>query len=76
MQYHLNGFKGSGDPLKLQYDREEEPDFQSSLPDEVDVLIIGAGPAGQLLGAQLAQFSNITTRIIESKSGRLEQGPS
>src|ERR1700761_4326557 len=74
MQFHLNGFKGSGDPLKLQFDREEEPDFQSSLPEEVDVLIVGAGPAGQLLGAQLARFPAITTRIIETKPGRLEQG--
>lgn len=74
MQFHLNGFKGSGDPLKLQYEGDTEPDFQSSLPEEVDVLIIGAGPAGQLLGAQLAQFPSITTRIIESKPGRLEQG--
>ena len=74
LQFHLNGFKGSGDPLKLQYDGDREPDFQSRLPSEVDVLIIGAGPAGQLLGAQLARFPNITTRIIESKSGRLQQG--
>ncbi|KAK4540739.1 hypothetical protein LTR36_008954 [Oleoguttula mirabilis] len=74
MQFHLNGFKGSSDPLKLQFEGEQEPDFQSSLPEEVDVLIIGAGPAGQLLGAQLARFPNITTRIIESKSARLEQG--
>ncbi|KAK3717387.1 hypothetical protein LTR37_005776 [Vermiconidia calcicola] len=74
MQFHLNGFKGSGDPLKLQYEGDAEPDFQSSLPKEVDVLIVGAGPAGQLLGAQLAQFPSITTRIIESKAGRLEQG--
>ncbi|KAK5123479.1 hypothetical protein LTR85_002517 [Meristemomyces frigidus] len=74
MQFHLNGFKGSSDPLKLQFEGEQEPDFQSSLPEEVDVLIIGAGPAGQLLGAQLARFPNITTRIIESKPARLEQG--
>lgn len=74
MQYHLNGFKGSGDPLKLQYDGDVEPDFQTSLPEEVDVLVVGAGPAGQLLGAQLSQFPNITTRIIESKPGRLQQG--
>lgn len=73
MQFHLNGFKGSGDPLELQYEGER-PDFQSSLPSEVDVLIVGAGPAGQLLGAQLAQFSDITSIIIESKPGRLEQG--
>ncbi|KAK3075447.1 hypothetical protein LTR53_001232 [Teratosphaeriaceae sp. CCFEE 6253] len=74
MQFHLNGFKGSGDPLQLLYEGEQEPDFQTSLPEEVDVLIIGAGPAGQLLGTQLSRFPNITTRIIESKSGRLQQG--
>lgn len=73
MQYHLNGVKGSGDPLRLQF-AGEEPNFQSSLPPEVDVLIVGAGPAGQLLGAQLANFPDITTRIVESKPGRLEQG--
>ncbi|KAK0265868.1 hypothetical protein B0A54_12978 [Friedmanniomyces endolithicus] len=74
MQFHLNGFKGSGDPLQLLHTGEQEPDFQSSLPEEVDVLIIGAGPAGQLLGTQLSRFPNITTRIIESKPARLEQG--
>lgn len=73
MQYHLNGVKGSGDPLQLQFEGEE-PDFQTSLPSEVDVLIVGAGPAGQLLGAQLANFPGITTRIVEPKHGRLEQG--
>ncbi|KAF2485588.1 monooxygenase, FAD-binding protein [Neohortaea acidophila] len=74
MQFHLNGFKGSGDPLKLQFDGATEPDFQTSLPEEVDVLIVGAGPAGQLLGAQLAQFPDLTTRIIEAKPGRLQNG--
>ncbi|CZT20422.1 related to phenol hydroxylase [Ramularia collo-cygni] len=73
MQFHLNGVKGSGDPLESLFEGEET-DFQSSLPSEVDVLIVGAGPAGQLLGAQLAQFPGITTRIVESKHGRLEQG--
>lgn len=74
MQFHLNGFKGSGDPLKLQFEGDREPDFQSSLPSEVDVLIVGAGPAGHLLGTQLAQFPDITTRIIEPRPGRLEHG--
>lgn len=73
IQFHLNGFKGSGDPLKLQFEGAE-PDFQSSLPTDVDVLIVGAGPAGQLLGTQLARFPDITTRIIETKPGRLQQG--
>ena len=74
MQYHLNGFDGCDDPLKYQFKGTHEPDFQSSLPSEVDVLIVGAGPAGQLLGTQLAQFPDITTRIIEPKPGPLQQG--
>jgi len=73
-QFHLNGVKGSIDPLKLQFEGDQEPDFQSRLPEEVDVLVIGAGPAGQLLGTQLSRFPDITTRIIESKAGRLKQG--
>jgi len=74
MQYHLNGFDGCDDPLKYQFKGTHEPDFQTSLPTEIDVLIVGAGPAGQLLGAQLAQFPDITTRIIEPKPGPLQQG--
>jgi phenol 2-monooxygenase len=74
MQYHLNGFDGCDDPLKYQFKGAQEPDFQTSLPSEVDILIVGAGPAGQLLGAQLAQFPDITTRIIEPKPGPLQQG--
>lgn len=71
MQFHLNGFK-PGDPLQSQ-GPENPPDFQR-LPDEVDVLIIGAGPAGLLLAAQLARFPNITTRLVESKHGPLQLG--
>lgn len=73
MQFHLNGVKGAGDPLKLQFEGPE-PDFQSSLPTDVDVLIVGAGPAGLLLATQLSRFSDITTRIIDSHSGPLQQG--
>lgn len=76
MQYHLNGVPANAGigPLDCQYHGDKLPDFQSSLPEQVDVLIVGAGPAGQLLGAQLARFPDITTRIIESKPGPLEQG--
>ncbi|KAK5113372.1 hypothetical protein LTR62_003472 [Meristemomyces frigidus] len=79
MQFGLNGFKPPSsttglDPLQLLYDGEQEPDFQSTLPSNVDVLIVGAGPAGQLLATQLSRFPKITTRIIEAKPGRLQIG--
>lgn len=74
MQFHLNGVKGAGNPLDHQFEGTEEPDFQTSLPAEVDVLIVGAGPAGQLLGAQLARFPEITTRIVEAQHGPLLVG--
>src|SRR5690606_12584647 len=46
----------------------------SELPDEVDVLIVGSGPAGLVLAAQLAAFPQITTRIVERSAGPLELG--
>lgn len=73
MQFHVNGFQGSGDPHVTQFGGDEV-DYQSGLPASVDVLIVGAGPAGLLLAAQLAQFPDIVTRIVESKAGRLEHG--
>ena len=45
-----------------------------SLPNEVDVLIVGCGPAGLTLAAQLAAFPDIKTQIVEQKSGPLLLG--
>ena len=72
MQFHHHGYV-SGDPrvqpaAGVGIDRPEE------LPDEVDVLIVGAGPAGMVAAAQLSQFPDVTTRIIERRAGRLEIG--
>ncbi len=68
MQFHLNGFQ-VGDP-------EVHPAELSppGLPDLVDVLIVGSGPAGLVLGAQLARFPNIVTRVVERRCGRLQLG--
>ena len=49
-------------------------DRRGNLPAEVDVLIIGCGPAGLTLAAQLAAFPEINTRIVEQKSGPLLLG--
>lgn len=74
MQFHLNGFK-PGDP-EISEPAEQFDSRRSSghLPAEVDVLIIGCGPAGLTLAAQLAAFPEIDTRIVEQKSGPLLLG--
>jgi len=72
VQYYLNGFK-PGDPTDLGTAEQELPPLVD-LPDEVDVLIVGCGPAGLILAAQLAQFPDITTRIVEQKPGPLQVG--
>lgn len=70
MQFHLNGFR-TDDPMI-------EPAAQGAprvdLPEAVDVLIVGSGPAGLVLAAQLSQFPSITTRIVERRLGPLLMG--
>lgn len=76
MQFHINGFR-TGDP-------DDHPpvgglvdasgDGGRSLPALVDVLIVGCGPAGLTLAAQLAAFPGITTCIVDQKPGPLELG--
>jgi alkyl hydroperoxide reductase subunit AhpF len=71
MQYHLDGFR-PGDP-NMSPAAGSAPDF-GILPDTVDVLIVGCGPAGLTLAAQLAAFPGIATRIVEQKDGPLQIG--
>lgn len=71
MQFHLNGFK-AGDPAIA--DAEPMAGQSDALPDEVDVLIVGCGPAGLTLAAQLSAFPRISTTIIELKDGPLRLG--
>jgi phenol 2-monooxygenase (NADPH) len=46
----------------------------ASLPSDADVLIVGCGPAGLTLAAQLAAFPEIRTVIVEQKNGPLKLG--
>ena len=68
MQYHLDRVS-TGDPAIIQ-----PSGAIHGATDAVDVLIVGCGPAGLTLAAQLAQFPDISTRIFERKSGTLEIG--
>jgi phenol 2-monooxygenase (NADPH) len=72
VQFHHTGYV-SGDPRILPaagvgIDRPDD------LPDEVDVLIVGSGPAGMIAAAQLSRFPGVTTRIVEKRHGRLVIG--
>jgi phenol 2-monooxygenase len=74
MQFHLNGFR-PGDPEVLDPAETSRPAASSApLPPEVDVLIVGCGPAGLTLGTQLAAFPDIKTCIVEQKPGPLQLG--
>ncbi len=45
-----------------------------AVPAQVDVLIVGCGPAGLTLAAQMAAFPDIRTCIVEQKDGPLQLG--
>lgn len=72
MQFHHHGYVSQDPRVRpaagIGLDRPDD------LPDAVDVLIVGSGPAGMLLAAQLAQYPDVSTRIIERRGGRLELG--
>ncbi|MBE7191919.1 MAG: FAD-binding monooxygenase [Gordonia polyisoprenivorans] len=72
MQFHHHGYV-STDP-RVQPAAGTGLDRPDELPDEVDVLIVGTGPAGMITAAQLAQFPDVTTRIVERRPGRLAIG--
>ncbi|WP_407180629.1 FAD-binding monooxygenase [Bradyrhizobium sp. STM 3562] len=74
MQFHLNGFAPGNPEIFDPAERILASGASGSVPQEVDVLIIGCGPAGLNLAAQLSAFGDIKTCIVEQKSGRLLLG--
>ncbi|SSC72209.1 unnamed protein product [Ciceribacter sp. T2.26MG-112.2] len=68
MQFHQNGFR-TGDPAIA------EPLVKNTASaSEVDVLIVGTGPAGLTLAAQLCAFPGISVRIVEQRAGPITLG--
>jgi len=71
MQFFLNGFR-TGDP-----DRHEalaQAGRGDRIPEALDVLVVGCGPAGLMLAAQLAAFPDVSFAIAEQKDGPLLVG--
>ena len=74
MQFHLAGFR-PGDPTIADSTAALPPTTPPrSLPGKVDVLIVGSGPTGLTLAAQLAAFPDIDVCIAEAKPGPLQLG--
>jgi 2-polyprenyl-6-methoxyphenol hydroxylase-like FAD-dependent oxidoreductase len=74
MQFHLNGFRTGNPEISDPSEQYRTSPKSEGLPNEVDVLIIGCGPAGLTLAAQLAAFPDVQTQIVEQKSGPLLLG--
>jgi phenol 2-monooxygenase len=72
MQFYLNGY-APGDP-DIQPAAPGAEAGASALTDTVDVLVVGSGPAGCLLAAQLSTFAGIRTRLVERRDGPLQVG--
>ncbi len=72
MQFYLDGYN-PGDP-DIQAAAPGAEARSAGLPDTTDVLIVGTGPAGMLLAAQLSAFPGIATRIVDRREGPLLVG--
>jgi len=73
MQFYLDGYR-PGDPEFRPAAPDRRRDRGGRLPEEVDVLVVGTGPAGVVLAAQLAEFPEINTMVVERRGGPLELG--
>ncbi len=72
MQFYLNGYS-PGDPF-IEDPDPSVADRPGELPQQVDVLIIGCGPAGLVLAGQMSNFPDIRTAVIDRKAGPLRVG--
>ena len=74
MQFYKNGFRGGSPDIKQAAPNRRNRGINEPLPEKVDVLIAGTGPAGLCLAAQLAQFPEIETMIIERMPSNIIKG--
>ena len=74
MQYYKDGFRGGNPDVKQAAPNRRSRGANEPLPEKVDVLIAGTGPAGLCLAAQLAQFPEIDTLVVERMPANIIKG--
>lgn len=74
MQFYKDGFRGGNPDIKQAAPNRRNRGVNEPLPEKVDVLIAGTGPAGLCLAAQLAQFPEIDTMIVERMPTNIIKG--
>ena len=71
MQFYQDGYRPGDPDVRTAAPGRRAP---GTLPHQVDVLIAGTGPAGSVLAAQLAEFPDISTLVVERREAALELG--
>ena len=74
MQFYKDGFRGGNPDIKPSAPNRRNRGVNEPLPEKVDVLISGTGPAGLCLAAQLSQFPEINTMIVERMPSNIIKG--
>ena len=74
MQFYKDGFRGGNPDVKPAAPNRRNRGPNEPLPEQVDVLISGTGPAGLCLAAQLAEFPEIDTMIVERMPANIIKG--
>lgn len=75
MRYYRDGFRPGDPDIKDAAPCRRDINSQyRQLPEKVDVLIAGTGPAGLCLAAQLSQFPDISTLIVEASPYNIQKG--
>src|ERR1700760_3561335 len=72
MQFYLSGYRPGAPSIDDPHPSVAQR--TAGLPEDVDVLIVGCGPAGLVLAAQLANFPDIRTVIVDRRDGPLKVG--